>query len=147
MTIVFKSNMQECIGEIESRLARNVARATEHTRNKLVEKVNTVGTGRMYNVPNTNKMHQASSPGDPPAVLFGQLKGSFQTRYSNEDGKFMGYVGPVGVPYAKRLEFGFTGEDALGRKYNQEPRPFMRPVAFENEDEIQRILRGGLVND
>lgn len=146
MTRIFIDNSQVCIGEIEKIAQRNVARATEYMRNKLVEKVNTVGDGAVYKVPNTNQLHQASSPGNPPAVLFGQLKGSFQTRYSNEDGKFMGYVGPVGVPYAKRLEFGFVGEDALGRKYNQEPRPFMRPVAHENEDEIQRILRGGLVN-
>lgn len=147
MTFVFRDNSQLCISEIEKRSQRNVARATEYMRNKLIEKVNTVGDGRMYKVPNTNQSHQASSPGDPPAVLFGQLKGSFQTRYSDEGNLHLGYVGPVGVPYAKRLEFGFFGPDSIGREYEQEPRPYMEPVAFENEDEVGKILRGGLISD
>lgn len=31
-----------------------------------------------------------------------------------------------GAAYAMRVEFGFVGEDSLGRKYNQSPRSFVR---------------------
>lgn len=34
-----------------------------------------------------------------------------------------------GVPYGPRIEFGFVGPDALGRVYNQAPRPYMTPAA------------------
>lgn len=35
-------------------------------------------------------------------------------------------------PYAKRIEFGFTGTDSLGRYYNQPPHPYLRP-AYEEQ--------------
>jgi hypothetical protein len=31
-----------------------------------------------------------------------------------------------GAAYAMRIEFGFVGTDSLGRKYNQQPRAFVR---------------------
>ncbi len=42
------------------------------------------------------------------------------------------------VVYGPRVEFGFTGADALGRIYNQAPRPYLRPALDENRDEILR---------
>lgn len=33
------------------------------------------------------------------------------------------------MPYAMRIEFGFTGTDSLGRSYNQAPRFFLRGAA------------------
>lgn len=33
-----------------------------------------------------------------------------------------------GAAYAMRVEFGFIGTDSLGRKYNQQPRAFVRSV-------------------
>jgi hypothetical protein len=33
------------------------------------------------------------------------------------------------APQARRLEYGFEGEDALGRRYNQAPLPHVRPAA------------------
>ncbi len=142
---VFKSNLTEVIAEIEARSAQNVVRGTEYMRSKLIDKVDTVGDGRVYKVPQTNVTHQASSEGNPPAVLTGALKNSFQTRYEHEKHVHVGYVGPVNIPYAKRLEFGFKGEDALGRVYDQEPRPYMTPTAFEEEENIGVILKGGVV--
>ena len=57
-----------------------------------------------------------------------------------------GYPGfGASMEYARRIEIGFVGEDALGRHYNQAPRPFIWPAlqqvaaekaferAFENE--------------
>lgn len=36
-------------------------------------------------------------------------------------------------PQARRLEYGFTGVDALGRRYHQPPYPHVRPALFEIE--------------
>lgn len=38
------------------------------------------------------------------------------------------------LEYAARVEFGFTGVDALGRKYNQPAKPYLRP-AFDQRKE------------
>jgi hypothetical protein len=40
-------------------------------------------------------------------------------------------IGPS-TPYGARLCFGFVGADSRGRKYNQAPRPYMRP-AYETK--------------
>ncbi|HEX5568027.1 MAG TPA: hypothetical protein VFY14_14055 [Streptomyces sp.] len=32
------------------------------------------------------------------------------------------------LPYGRRLEFGFTGTDSLGRRYNQPPFPHVQPA-------------------
>lgn len=44
--------------------------------------------------------------------------------------KFTGVVG-TNVEYGRRYDMGFVGTDALGRKYNQSPRAYLR-VALEN---------------
>lgn len=42
--------------------------------------------------------------------------------------------------YAPRLEFGFVGTDKLGRRYNQRPRPYLRPALDENTVQIQKAF-------
>lgn len=42
--------------------------------------------------------------------------------------------------YARRLEYGFVGTDKKGRRYNQQPRPFLRPALDENTDEIEKAI-------
>lgn len=44
------------------------------------------------------------------------------------------------VEYAMRLEKGFMDTDRLGRRYHQQPRPFLRPALDENEAEIQKAF-------
>jgi len=41
-------------------------------------------------------------------------------------------------PQSRRLEYGFVGRDTLGRFYNQEPRPHIRPAFDENQGTAQR---------
>jgi HK97 gp10 family phage protein len=43
--------------------------------------------------------------------------------------------------YAPRLEFGFVGTDKLGRRYNQRPRPYLRPALDENTVQIQKAFQ------
>lgn len=44
------------------------------------------------------------------------------------------------VPYAARLEFGFSGADSLGRIYNQAARPYMRPAVDEGKERISKAV-------
>ena len=49
-------------------------------------------------------------------------------------------VGPD-VPYGARIEFGFVGTDSLGRKYNQGPRPYMRPAFEETKGQVIQTMK------
>lgn len=44
------------------------------------------------------------------------------------------------MPQTRRLEYGFVGEDSLGRVYNQAPRPHWRPMWDLNLTTYERIL-------
>jgi HK97 gp10 family phage protein len=44
------------------------------------------------------------------------------------------------IEYAMRLEMGFMDTDSLGRRYHQQPRPFLRPALDENEAEIRKAF-------
>jgi HK97 gp10 family phage protein len=48
------------------------------------------------------------------------------------------------VPYARRLEFGFQDTDALGRRYNQAARPYMRPAYDTRRGEAIAEVEAGL---
>lgn len=143
--LIFNSNLDDVVAQIKSKAQTQVVKATEHMREKIIDKVSGSGDGHLYTIPDTNAQHQASSPGNPPAKMTGHLSAHIMTEYDTEDSGniAVGYVGPQDTIYAKRLEFGFKGEDALGRVYDQEPRPYMSPTAFEQEDNVKRILKGG----
>lgn len=44
------------------------------------------------------------------------------------------------VDYAKRLEYGFSGQDSLGRTYNQPPNPTLRPAFDESKDRALAVI-------
>lgn len=44
------------------------------------------------------------------------------------------------MPYACRLEWGFSGTDSLGRSYNQAPRPHWRPAFDNNKQTAKEII-------
>jgi phage gpG-like protein len=62
----------------------------------------------------------------------GNLKSSIT--HSIDVKKMEARVG-TNVIYSARVEYGFTGVDSLGRKYNQSPRPYLRP-AFDARKKI-----------
>lgn len=43
-------------------------------------------------------------------------------------------------PQGHRLEFGFIGEDSLGRRYHQSPRPHFRPALAEIHKAYERAI-------
>lgn len=47
-------------------------------------------------------------------------------------------------PYARRIEFGFVGQDSLGRWYNQLAQPYMRPAAENKREECRQVIKEGV---
>lgn len=44
------------------------------------------------------------------------------------------------LPYAARIEFGFSGRDSLGRVYSQGARPYLRPSLDENRQRLRQAI-------
>ena len=75
--------------------------------------------------------HQASAPGETPAVDTGTLVNSISTWVdSQSDERIVMGVG-TGILYAKFLEFGTR---------HMEARPFMRPAVDNNVDKINQAI-------
>ena len=83
-----------------------------------------------------------SPPGSPPHIGTGALRASIMGKTIVNLLEVVGVL-YSNVPYALRQELGFVGTDALGRRYSQAPRPFLRPAIFDNQARIFAILFGG----
>lgn len=82
-----------------------------------------------------------SLPGEPPKRVTGELYRSIGSTVQIGQNQVSGLV-YAGTPYARRLEFGFVGVDSRGRRYNQAPRPFLRPALAQNHKLIMTAIRG-----
>lgn len=72
-----------------------------------------------------------------PHRITGNLMNSIkELRQISQPGRVESQIGTA-VEYGPRLEYGFMDTDRLGRRFNQRPRPFLRPALDENEAEIQ----------
>jgi HK97 gp10 family phage protein len=71
--------------------------------------------------------HQASAPGEPPAVDTGNLKNSLRVLEVTDERASFG----TSADYAAYLEF--------GTRY-MEARPFLRPAADNSVEEIARVM-------
>lgn len=125
---------------------RAVFLAGQHFANEIKVTLTGKRRGRSYKVSKTGRLHVASAPGEPPAVLFDNLRGSV----GHTDPKWEGLavsseVGPgiaagrkanVSKAYARRMELG--GGDSRGVYIA--PRPYMEPTAMRVEPEIGRIM-------
>ncbi len=106
-------------------------------------------TGRIYVVPASSAKgpragtrrknpphHQASAPGEPPAVLFGMLRQSITHSAPRWDGWVVWTEVGSNKIYARRLEWG--GVDRRGIRIL--PRPYFAPTILREEEAIDRIL-------
>lgn len=82
-------------------------------------------SGRIYRI--RGKEHQASAPGEAPAVDTGNLKGSIKVGEVTEDHAVL----ETNADYAAYLEFGTRHMAA---------RPFMRPSVENHIDEIEAAV-------
>ena len=80
-------------------------------------------------------------------VRTGTLRRSIRHEIRHTRGGAEAIVG-TDVPYARRIERGFVGADALGRVYNDPPRAYMGPALDRNMPDfiagMQRIADRGL---
>lgn len=75
-----------------------------------------------------------------PHRITGNLMNSIkELRQNTQPGRVESEVG-TDMEYGPRLEYGFMDTDKRGRRYNQHPRPFLRPALDENEAEIQQAF-------
>ena len=78
-----------------------------------------------------------SPPGHAPASVTGTLKA--RITHKIDKATMTGQVG-TNLEYARRLELGFVGVDSLGRKYDQAPRPYLRPALEKNKALIKKLF-------
>lgn len=82
-----------------------------------------------------------------PRTITGDYRRSFTTEpFAMFGGS--GWVVGTNKAQARRLEFGFSGTDSLGRNYNQPPYPHVRPATAEVEQQyapdMLRVMTKGL---
>lgn len=77
--------------------------------------------------------HASGRPG--PNAPTGDYRRSWSVRFSGARGRLSAEVG-TNAPQARRLEYGFTGVDSLGRFYNQPPYPHVQPAVDQTEPEF-----------
>ena len=62
-----------------------------------------------------------------PNVITGAYRNSWRPEMKSIPHGAICTIG-TDLPYGRRLEFGFTGTDSLGRSYNQPPFPHVQPA-------------------
>lgn len=118
----FTNNLPHLRRTIHSRAGRVVRQTVAEIKSRIETSFSEPKTGAIYGG------HQASAPGEAPAIDYGFLAGSVQG-YMDTDTK--GGVG-VGAEYAPHLELGTS---------TIEPRPFMVPAAESVKRQFQESLR------
>jgi hypothetical protein len=85
------------------------------------------------------EIHIASAPGEPPAILSGELLGSFSKRtfFSRGHTRIIAYI-ENHAPYALYLEYGTVKTGWGGPIF---PRPFMTPVIYDAEINHRMLMR------
>jgi len=75
--------------------------------------------------------------GSRPHARTGKLRTSIKVAEVKEVGygRWMSKTGPTMI-YGRRVERGFTGQDSIGRNYNQPGYPYMAPGFVKSRDEL-----------
>jgi len=62
---------------------------------------------------------------------------------SAADGDWHGFE----PPYARRIEFGFIGQDSMGRNYHQPAQPYMRPAFDTKQAEAKQAIKDNVYSE
>jgi len=140
----FHDNSENVLNDLGEEFKMRMEEAVNIVRNNVLEMLSHQGTGRLYKVPGTkNTFYTASAPGEPPAVVTGDLKKSIMTNIIVEKDTIIGEVGSglsfnskgeggVGVDYGPMLEYGTM---------KMLPRPWLRPSFEQSQAEVEDILQ------
>jgi hypothetical protein len=127
---------EEILRELRPRAEGIILRIVMRGASLMKEILTGARTGRVYRVSRTGALHVASAPGEPPAVMFGNLRNSVGFTEPTWNGwEVSAKYGPgLGtapsdpsrdpVSYAMRMEYG--GIDSRGVKID--PRPYVAPT-------------------
>jgi len=124
--VTVNTHFDDVMKKIENVRQEKLLKASEFTRNKLVEKLSGNRGGRTYRVPGTSVTYTASRPGEPPASRLGQLRGSIDYEITDQ-----AYIGTP-LKYGLWLEVGTR---------NMAPRPWLNRTVSENWNNIRSILQ------
>ena len=109
--------------------------AVNEVRNTVLNKLSGERHGRTYTVPGTSRTYIASAPGEPPAVMLGELRQSISTesRAIEVERNGVNIIGRVGTDVKHGLEMEKGKRNVL-------PRPWLQPSFEESEDKIKQIF-------
>ena len=115
--------MADKLDRAAARIGPAIARGVKHT--------GTLGQARI-------RGNASGRPG--PNVITGAYRNSWQTVNRRLPHGAMCTLG-TDAPQGRRLEFGFTGIDSLGRHYNQPPFPHVQPALPFIQDTLLTQMR------
>lgn len=102
-----------------------------------------VGTTRMYGQLLVTAVQRNASGRPGPRAITGDYRRSWSMRLEQDGASVVATAG-TNRPQARRLEYGFTGTDSLGRHYRQPPYPHVRPALTEIGPQFQDAVRQAL---
>ena len=111
-----------------------VLKAALHLERAIKKKLTGARTGRIYR--SRGRTHQASAPGEPPALVTGQLRNSITHTMPVWHGDNVSAEVGTSLDKAARLEFG--GVDSRGVRIL--PRPYIGATMLEEQDTMETIM-------
>lgn len=130
--IQFRSNRPQLERAMLQDAERALKEANRLLRDHAFNKLTGPRSGRWYRIPGTNRLYQASAPGEPPAERLGDLRRSLRTVEGVEGEALVGYMG-TDKDYGRDLETGTM---------RVLPRPWMIPTYQECRDRVIAIFEG-----
>lgn len=127
---------EEELRKLRPSAERTVLKAALHYESSIKAKLSGDRHGRIYVIGKRGRLHQASAPGEPPAVLFGKLRQSITHSRPEWEGDTVSVEVGTKIVYAAILEWG----GVAGGGSRILPRPYFAPTFLEQQDRMEAIL-------
>ncbi len=127
---VYQSNVKNVVDSIEDITAKRLWLAANHVKSVIQETLSGTRHGKVAKVPGTNKTYVQSAPGEPPAVMVGDLRRSISVIVQQE-GKWL--VAKIGTAQLKAMRLEYGG-------YGIAPRPYMKPSFEKAKPKVEEIM-------
>lgn len=132
--IAVKLNLAEFVKVTDAAASRVIRAFTLRTVERIKAAFKLPKSGRVYRVSRTGKPHQASAPGESPAILTSFLQDSILTTFPTAREGIIA----IGAAYAPYLEYGTV---------RMKPRPYIAPAIKETVAEFKKPgIIGGLLS-
>lgn len=118
-------------------LTAKLGRLSDEMAGKALEDAVTAGALLVENAAKENLVKNRS-------YITGNLLRSIHTEATERSRSRAIVVVGTDVEYARRVEYGFSGADSLGRRYNQPAKPYLRPALDTQKGAVTREVREAL---